>query len=192
MCAGVSSLLGVLWKDFCSQRNVGLDLHVYAFGPPPCLSPNTCKSTKDYITTINNNDCMPRLTTNSLNSLEKLLVFADKRLKMLSLSPRDMPTARRNLSEIPKLSPKALLGPEEIALSVQHCGASDEALAVPGNILCVWNLTQDPTILGVNSMLDASPLLTELVMGSSMIYDHTAEAYRANLELLVEQTANTI
>jgi hypothetical protein len=90
--AGVASLLGVLWKDHCCARQLDLNLHVYAFGPPPCLSRRICDASTSYISTIiNNSDCIPRLSATSLQSLESVLVLVDQRLKICSLSPKDMP-----------------------------------------------------------------------------------------------------
>ncbi|KAG7371340.1 lipase class 3 [Nitzschia inconspicua] len=191
--AGVAGLVGVLWKDFCRTRDLFLDLQVYAFGPPPCLSQSFCIETESYLTTvINNNDCLPRLSTNSLSSLETHLALVDTRLKMCSLSPRDMLTAKRNLSDILKLSKMAVLSPQDI---MPHSGglAGDEGqLAVPGKILCVWNHIEDANIVSVSCPHVDSPLLKDFFLDSSMMYDHTVDAYRANLELLAEQTANTI
>jgi Lipase (class 3) len=193
--AGVASLLGILWNGICIKRSLKIDLHVFAFGPPPCVSADSCAATKRFITTIvNNNDILPRLSPESLTSLETILVLVDRRLKICSLSPRDMSLARQNVVDILKLSPKAILTPEDMPkLSCTCVSVGDgKALIVPGSVLCMWNHTQDASILGVNSPVNGSLLVEGLSIDQSMIVDHTECAYRANLELLVEQTANTI
>jgi hypothetical protein len=190
--AGVASLLGVLWKDHCCTRQLDLNLHVYAFGPPPCLSRGICDASKSYISTIiNNHDCIPRLSLASLNSLGDLLVHLDGRLKMCSFSPKDMPSARRDVADLRKMNPEAILSPESPWWKENSCLSADELL-VPGNIYCIWNHRQDASILGVNNCHSDSPLLTNLLIHETALFDHTIEAYRANLELLAEQTANTI
>jgi hypothetical protein len=80
---------------------------------------------------------------------------------------------------------------------------------VPGKIVCIWNNTQDSTIIGTNVYHHRPMMRTNVnnnnhrhnnynnVLGriwidESMFYDNTLEAYRSNLELLLGQAANTI
>ena len=81
---------------------------------------------------------------------------------------------------------------------------------VPGKIVCIWNNTQDSTIIGTNVYHHRPIIRTNVntnnnprrnnynnVLGriwidESMFYDNTLEAYRSNLELLLGQAANTI
>lgn len=85
---------------------------------------------------------------------------------------------------------------------------------VPGKVVCIWNHTQDPTIIGAkiysprtthrhsnsddnrhrgnNKKKQDDDVLGRLWVDESMFRDHTLEAYRSNLELLLGQAANTI
>jgi hypothetical protein len=84
---------------------------------------------------------------------------------------------------------------------------------VPGKIVCIWNNTQDSTIIGTNVYHHHRPImrtstnvnnnnhrrhnnynnvLGRIWIDESMFYDNTLEAYRSNLELLLGQAANTI
>jgi hypothetical protein len=65
-------------------------------------------------------------------------------------------------------------------------------MCVPGKIVRIWNHTQDVTILGVNTSDCTSNAARQMLLDESMLYDHSLDAYRSNLELLVEQTANSI
>jgi len=91
------------------------------------------------------------------------------------------------------------------------------AYIVPGKIVSIWNNTQDSNIIGTKIYSDndhhyrrrsqrrngndscshnyknySNSVLGQLWIDESMFYDHTIEAYRSNLELLLGQAANTI
>ena len=87
---------------------------------------------------------------------------------------------------------------------------------VPGKVVSIWNHSQDPTIIGAKvhsrgrkhvnpSSYDSHhflrhqragrknhDVLGRLWIDEGMFSDHTIEAYRSNLELLLEQVGNTI
>jgi len=86
---------------------------------------------------------------------------------------------------------------------------------VPGKVVSVWNHSQDPTIIGAKVHLPGTKhrhpsssnchaqllqhqhkgnrdVLGRLWVVEGMFSDHTIEAYRSNLELLLGQLANTI
>lgn len=86
---------------------------------------------------------------------------------------------------------------------------------VPGKVVSVWNHSQDPTIIGAKVHLPETKhrhpsssnchaqllqhhhkgncdVLGRLWVAEGMFSDHTIEAYRSNLELLLGQLANTI
>lgn len=82
---------------------------------------------------------------------------------------------------------------------------------VPGKVVSIWNHSQDPTIIGAKVHLPVTnhpnpnssnchqrhtegnhDILGRLWVDDHMFSDHTIEAYRTNLELLLGQVANTI
>lgn len=84
---------------------------------------------------------------------------------------------------------------------------------VPGKVVSIWNHSQDPTIIGAKVHLPGTKhrhpsssnchqllhhhrgnrdILGRLWVAEGMFSDHTIEAYRSNLELLLGQLANTI
>jgi hypothetical protein len=67
-----------------------------------------------------------------------------------------------------------------------------DASYVPGKVLYIWNHTQDPGIIGAKVTHGNSQVLKHILIEETMLEDHSLAAYRANLELLVEQIANTI
>ena len=101
----------------------------------------------------------------SLSSLEDLLDLVDRKLRVWSLSPKNMASARRNAIDIQKLNPKAILSHEDLSQKWKNSESlSGDELYIPGDILCVWNHTQDASILGVNNTYSASPLISELLI----------------------------
>lgn len=96
----------------------------------------------------------------------------------------------------------------------KHKRESNYNYIVPGRVVCIWNNSQDPSIIGAkvhrprmvaqqhgNSNpthnhrrgADATDAVWEqLWIDETMFRDHTIEAYRSNLELLLGQVANTI
>jgi len=77
------------------------------------------------------------------------------------------------------------------------CDPDEPRCIVPGKVVCIWNHSRDPTIIGakVHNRHNNDPhddVLGRLWVEESMFRDHTIEAYRSNLELLLGQVANTI
>ena len=203
--AGIASILGIMmkqkWFSRCAHRqhhDGHFPVQVIAFGPPPCLSYNASIASQGYIMSIiNNNDCIPRLSMPAMVVLHKLLQLLDNKLKKWTLSPKDWKMAKRYQSEVMRMNSRLILNGNELkqfwsTVGQQEIMAEQQQYRVPGQIIYLWNHTQDPTFVGVKSSDCHSPVVRNLLVDESMIYDHTLDAYRANLELWAEQTANTI
>ncbi len=102
-------------------------------------------------------------------------------------------------------------------ISQLGANASEPKYVVPGKVVLIWNHSQDPTIIGakvhvseakhchpssVNNhhllhqqhkeSLNNNGVLGRLWVDEGMFSDHTIDAYRSNLELLLGQVGNTI
>jgi len=118
-----------------------------------------------------------------------------------SVSPRDWSAFWKNHQEL------NLLLPQE---DIDDVGFK---YIVPGKVVSIWNHSQDPMIIGAKVYLPGTrhrhpsssdchqlsrhhrnnhDVLGRLWVDEGMFSDHTIEAYRSNLELLLGQVANTI
>jgi hypothetical protein len=217
--AGVACRLGIILK----KTRPLLRLHVFAFGPPACISSDEVESTQDFITSIvNNNDWIPRMSIVNLRCMMGLLERTDAKLKRWTLRPADMRTARKYCTEIEKLNAELFLTAQELsdfyhlypdkASDRGYCNDKTDlvTLDIPGRAIFLWNHTQDTAIIGATVCTDqsshASPQTAistddfvlnhishkKFMVDSTIFYDHTYVAYKNNLELLIEQKANTI
>jgi len=153
------------------------DVHVYAFGPPPCLQSlqtnvdNGSDSHEDYpyITSIvNNHDCIPRWTDSNLIRLQMALRWTMDRKKYhfqryFNRYNRSQSSTKSVVSSKANLGRKAPWVPPFYVSSrdwntfwnssqePNHTFLHDEAspkYIVPGKVVLIWNHSKDPTIIG--------------------------------------------
>lgn len=194
--AGVSCLLGM----FIKQQIPDIDLRVYAFATPACVSYEASLNCDGYITSIvNNNDCVPRLSLMNLRLLGKMLVLVETKLDEKGLSPDSFQKAKRYLTDMMKIDSDFLLTPRALTQFLETEFAEprsdrflDLELYVPGRVVSIWQHVADATIMGGKVTDGQSQVLKQIFVETNMVSDHSCDSYRANLLHLLEQTANTI
>jgi len=195
--AGVSSLFGIMLKD----KFPTLKLQVYAFATPACCSLEVAAECEDFVTSVvNNNDCVPRLSLLNLRTMYRLFMLIDSKLAAKGLSPVDWKSAKKYIADITVVDSEFLMTSKEFgAFLKEEVGdsSSDEeggivGLYVPGKIVSIWNHTKDASIIGGKITHAKNPALRQIFVESNMVTDHKCDSYRQNLQVLAEQTANTI
>eukprot|EP00529_Nitzschia_sp_RCC80_P011258 CAMPEP_0113484954 /NCGR_PEP_ID=MMETSP0014_2-20120614/24232_1 /TAXON_ID=2857 /ORGANISM="Nitzschia sp." /LENGTH=628 /DNA_ID=CAMNT_0000378581 /DNA_START=226 /DNA_END=2112 /DNA_ORIENTATION=- /assembly_acc=CAM_ASM_000159 len=215
--AGVACQLGMLLKTTRPSTR----LQVYAFGPPPCLY-DQYQSPRDFITSVvNNNDCIPRINMLNLKHMMTLLERIDSKLKRWTLRSENMRSAKKHRTEMEKLGAQVFLSAKDLNdfvhldthKDLEDC--SSTVAGIPGRVIFLWNHTQDTSIIGATvcnssshffpskqmpSTLDSTASTKQqknlvhekFMVDPTIFYDHTLIAYKSNIELLIEQKANTI
>eukprot|EP00529_Nitzschia_sp_RCC80_P012765 CAMPEP_0113456174 /NCGR_PEP_ID=MMETSP0014_2-20120614/8751_1 /TAXON_ID=2857 /ORGANISM="Nitzschia sp." /LENGTH=602 /DNA_ID=CAMNT_0000347619 /DNA_START=627 /DNA_END=2435 /DNA_ORIENTATION=- /assembly_acc=CAM_ASM_000159 len=215
--AGVACQLGMLLKTTRPSSR----LQVYAFGPPPCLY-DQYQSPRDFITSVvNNNDCIPRINMLNLKHMMTLLQRIDSKLKRWTLRSENMRSAKKHRTEMEKLGAQVFLSAKDLKDFVHldtHKDLDDcssTVTGIPGRAIFLWNHTQDTSIIGATvcnfssrfysskqmpSTLDSTASTKQqknlahekFMVDPTIFYDHTLIAYKNNIDLLIEQKANTI
>ena len=195
--AGVACLLGL----FLQSRLKGTtheNCRVLAFATPACLDYQTAVAIAPFTTSVvNNNDCVPRLSTMNVVALNKLLFKVNEKLVEKGRSPSGWSSSKAFLSDLMKMDDELLMTPEELEGFEQELKASrpeahDQALTVPGRVVVLWKSENPETLNQVNARVGDGTLavLQQIEVETSLISDHMCPEYIANLTALVDKTKN--
>ena len=192
--AGVACLLGL----FLQSRLKGTthqNCRVLAFATPACLDHQTAVAIAPFTTSfVNNNDCVPRLSTVNVVALNMLLFRVNEKLAEKGRSPCDWSSSKAFLSDLMKKDDELLMTPKELEEFEQERKASrpeahEQALTVPGRVVVLWKSENPETLNQVDARVGDGTLavLQQIEVETSLISDHMCPQYIANLTALAER-----
>jgi hypothetical protein len=203
--ASACRLGAVLKHKLKDLPSLHCSVQVYAYGPPPFISTYPIEDDSYITSVINNHDCIPRWTKNNIQTVRKLSKWMMHRK---ALQFRTFFSKSHHPSKfIPGIPPFSLSSKDWDGFWKANRREADDKFRIPGRVICIWNHSQDPMIIGAKVHRSSLPhyiqsnhcrtdrvhdVVKRLWVNESMFRDHTIDAYRSNLELLLGQVANTI
>lgn len=203
--ASACRLGAVLRHKLKDLQSLDCDVQVYAYGPPPFISTHDIEDDSYITSVVNNHDCIPRWTKNNIEAVRNISQWTmhRKALQFRKLFSRSHHPSKF----IPRIPSFSLSSKDWDGFWKVNRSEAEEKFRIPGRVICIWNHSQDPMIIGAKVHRSSPPqydqsnhcrtdrthdVLKGLWVNESMFRDHTIDAYQSNLELLLGQVANTI